>query len=249
MSNPDGNGRQMHARDEVFDALADATRREILRIAHERSPTGVTKADLAAELAARTAVDTAATVTDDDRQRALVDCHHRTLPALIDAGLIAETDDERVVTTDHWAFDDAGLVAVIAGRTVDYGTDFDRLFEALADAKRRTTLTVLEDQHQPLSVETLARDVTASEATPSDGESPQDRLERTLSTLTHVHLPILHDAGLIGYDTAERRVSYEGHPVLHAGWLEEVHERGSHADTRDRSPEPGPELVRSGIER
>lgn len=249
MSNPDGNGRPKHSRDEVFNALADDTRREILRIAHEQSPTGVTKADLAAELAARTAADTAATVTDTDRQRALVDCHHRTLPALTDAGLIAETDDGRVVTTDHWVFNDAELVAVIAGRTVDYGTDLDRLFEALADARRRTTLTVLEDQHQPLSVETLARDVTASEAAPSDGGDTQDRFEQALSTLTHVHLPILHDAGLIGYDTAERRVSYEGHPVLHVGWLEEAHERGSHADTRDRSPEPEPELVRSGIER
>ncbi|SIR83884.1 DUF7344 domain-containing protein [Natronorubrum thiooxidans] len=248
MSSPDGSGRPRYDRDGLFSALADETRREGLQITHEQSPTGLTKAELAAELVSRTAVDTAATVTDDDRQRALVDCHHRLIPALADADLITEFDD-RIVATDHWAFDDAELMTVIAGQTTDYGTDLDALFEALADARRRTTITVLEDRQQPLSVDTLAREITASEATPSDGEDPQDRIEQTLSTLTHVHLPILHDSGLIGYDAPARRVSYEGHPMLHAGWLEETHERGSHADTRDRLPEPGPELVRSGIER
>ena len=239
MSNPDGSGRPRHARDGLFSALADETRREALQIAHERSPTGVTKAELAAELVSRTADDGADTVTDDDRKRALIDCHHRLLPVLADAGLITESDG-RIVATDHWAFDDAELMGVIAGQTTDYGTDLDALFEALADARRRTAITVLEDRQQPISVETLASEVAASET---------DRTEQVRPALTHVHLPHLHDAGLIGYDTASRRVSYEGHPVLHTGWLEKPPEHGTHADARGRSPKPIPELARSGTER
>ena len=237
MSNPDGSGRPRHARDELFSALADDTRREVLQIAHEQSPTGVTKAKLAAELVSRTAADVDM-VSDDGRKRALVDCHHRLLPALADAGLITETDG-RIVTTDHWAFDDAELGAVIAGQTTDYGTDIDALFEALADARRRTAITVLEGRQQPLSVEALAREVAASET---------DQIEQVQSALTHVHLPLLRDAGLIGYDTASRRVSYEGHPVLHTGWLEKQPERGSPADASGQSLKSGPELARSGIE-
>lgn len=224
MSNPDVSARSTDSRDEIFDALADDAQREILRIAHERSPTGVAKTDLAYELAAVTTDKPLAAVTDDDHQRALVECHHRVLPGLIDAGLLEETDEERVVTTDHWAFDDAELAAVIEGRSTanasDDGTDLGALFEALADSRRRTILAVLANQYHPLSTETLARDVAAREDDTTERDIPQERVESVLTSLVHVHLPLLNDAGLVGYDAETDSVSYEGHPMLRVSWLE-----------------------------
>ncbi|WP_440772828.1 DUF7344 domain-containing protein, partial [Natronorubrum sp. DTA28] len=150
MSNPDVSGRSPRSRDEVFDTLADSTRRELLRLVHSRSSSGVSKTDLAFELAAVTTESPLESVTDNDHQRALVDCQHRHLPALVDAGLVTETDDGTIATTDHWVFDDSEFGAILTGRTDDE-TDLDALFGALADSRRRTILTVLGNQYHPLS--------------------------------------------------------------------------------------------------
>ena len=219
MSNPDGSARSPRSRDEVFDALADSTRRELLRIVHRRSSNGVSKTDLAFELAAVTTDSPLASVTDDDHQRVLVDCQHRHLPALVDAGLVAEADDGTVVTTDHWVFDDSEFDAILADRTDDE-TDLDALFGALADSRRRTILTVLGNQYHPLSSETLARDVAAREAGTAARDVSRGRVEQVLTSLVHVHLPHLNDAGLVGYDPEASSVSYEGHPTLRIEWLD-----------------------------
>ncbi|WP_440765105.1 DUF7344 domain-containing protein [Natronorubrum sp. DTA7] len=224
MSNPDAGGRSPRSRDEVFDALADSVRREILRIVHGRSPSGVSTTDLAFELAAVTADSPLASVTDDDHQRALVDCQHRHLPALVDAGLVAETGDGTVVTTDHWVFDDSEFDATFAGRTDDE-TDLDALFGALADSRRRTILIVLGNQYHPLSTETLARDVAAREAETAERDVSQERAEQVLTSLVHVHLPHLNDAGLVTYDLETGSVSYKGHPSLRTDWLDSDPER------------------------
>ncbi len=208
------------ARDEVFDALADGTRREALRLVHERSPDGVAKTDLAYELAAVTDDKPLAAVSDDDHRRARLDCAHRVLPALLDAGIVVETDDDRLVTADHPLFDDDELAALLERETTDYEDDLDELFAALADSRRRTILTVLANQYHPLSTETLARDVAAREDETAEREVSQERVDEVRLSLHHVHLPLLNDAGLIGYDSESETVSYEGHPRLRVEWLE-----------------------------
>ncbi|WP_436343610.1 DUF7344 domain-containing protein [Natronorubrum sp. FCH18a] len=218
MSNPDVSERSPRSREEVFDTLADSTRRDVLRIVHGRSSNGVSKTDLAFELAAVTTDTPLASVTDDEHQRALLDCQHKHLPALVDAGLVAETDDGTIVTTDHWLFDDSEFDAILTGRTDDE-TDLDTLFDALSDSRHRTILTVLGNQYHPLSTETLARDVAAREAETSERDVSQERVERVLISLVHVHLPHLNDAGLVGYDAEMGSVSYEGHPSLRTDWL------------------------------
>ncbi|QFU83769.1 DUF7344 domain-containing protein [Natronorubrum aibiense] len=247
MSNS-GNGRLPHARDELFDVLADETRRGIIRIVSERSPAGITKVDLATELAARTTDRTPAAVRDEDRQRLLVDCHHRTLPALFEAGLLEETDDGRLVATDHWAFDDADLVAAIDGSTDDAETDLDALFEALSDTRRRTLLSVLADQHEPYSTDALARAVAASETGTTPRDVAQERLERVHSMLKHVHLPVLNDAGIIGYDAESGLVSYDDHPALCERWLADTRDRRSDA-TRGKALKAATAVLRSASSR
>ncbi|ELY38329.1 DUF7344 domain-containing protein [Natronorubrum tibetense] len=233
MSNPDGSERSPRSRDEVFDALADSTRRDILRLVHSRPSSGVSKTDLAFELVAVTTDTPLASVTDDDHERALVDCQHRHLPALVDAGLVTETDDGRIVTTDHWVFDDSEFDAILADRTDDE-TDLDALFGALADSRRRTILTVLGNQYHPLSTETLARDVAARETETAARDVPRERVEQVLTSLVHVHLPHLNDAGLVGYDPETGSVSYEGHPTLRTEWLD------SHPDRLQTAAESTP---------
>ena len=219
MSNPGVSERSTDSRDAVFDALADGTRRTALRIVRDRSPDGVAKTDLAYELAAVTADKPLAAVTDDDHRRARLDCRHRVLPALFEAGLLEETDDDRVVASDHPAFEDAELAALVEGETGDYEDDLDGLCSALADSRRRTVLAVLANQYHPLSTETLARDVAAREESTTEREVSQERVEAVLTSLVHVHLPLLNDTGLVGYDAETDTVSYEGHPLLRVEWL------------------------------
>ncbi|MXV64365.1 hypothetical protein GS429_20300 [Natronorubrum sp. JWXQ-INN-674] len=235
MSNPAVSERSTRSRDEIFDVLADDKRREILRIVRERSPTGITKTDLAYELAAVTADKSLVAVTDDEHRRALVECQHRSLPALIDANFLEETDGDRVATTDHWLFDDAELTVAINGQTNEFGTDLDALFEALSDSRRRTVLAVLANQYHPISTETLARDVAAREAGTTEREIGQDDLERVLASLVHVHLPVLTDAELVGHDAETDNVSYEGHPALRVSWLETESEAESETETETES--------------
>ncbi|WP_238709435.1 DUF7344 domain-containing protein [Natronorubrum halophilum] len=226
MSNSAGSGRSTDARDEVFGALADGVRRELLRIVRERSPAGIAKTDLAVELAAALADKPLVAVSDDEYQRALVDCHHRTLPALLDVGLLEETEAGTVVATDHRALADPEIEAVVSDRGTDYGADLDAVLAALADARRRTVLSELETKSQPLSTETLARAVAAREAGTTVRDVSEDRVEAVVTSLVHIHLPRLRDAGLIGYDAEVDRVSADGDRLPWAGWFEDEHERG-----------------------
>ena len=221
MSNPDVGGRTTRSRDELFQTLADDTRRELLRLVVDRSPAGIAKDDLAFELAAVTNDKRLAEVTDDDHQRARIDCHHRSLPALLDADLVAETDDGRLVATDHWALDDPDIDAIVRGQADASSEDLDALFGALADSRRRTVLSVLGNQYHPISVKTLARDVAAREADATERDVSEEKVDEIYTSLVHVHLPTLNDAGLVGYDADSGRVSYEGHPVLRVSWLED----------------------------
>ncbi len=219
MSNSATSGSTADVRDAFFHALADARRRTVLRLVHERSPRPVEKEDLAFQLAAVTADKQLAAVTDDDQRQALVDLQHRQLPRLTDAGLLERTDDEEIVLGDHPAFDVPSLErALSAGRT-EKRDDLDAVFEALADARRRTLLSVLENQYHPIATETLARDVATREAGTTEREVADERVDEVWTSLVHVHLPMLNEATLVSSDAAAGQVSYEGHPALRAEWL------------------------------
>lgn len=218
MSNTASSGSTAVVRDELFDTLADARSRAVLRLVDERSPAGIEKDELAVQLAAVIADDRRASVSEDDRRRTLVELHHRLVPRLTEAGLLEETDGV-IRTTDHGAFDGAEYDAVLSDDRVIDADALDDTFEALSDERRRTALAVLRDRSHPIATETLARDVAAREAGTAARAVSQERVDRVLASLVHVHLPSLHDATLVAYDDATDRVSYEGHPAVRAEWI------------------------------
>jgi len=219
MSNSVQSGSAAATRDELFDVLADARRRTVLRLVRDRTPDGIGKEDLAFRLAAVIDDTQLAAVTDDDHQRALVALHHRLVPRLTDAGLLEETDDGLLRTTDHWVFDEPAFDPIVSDRETTDADELDAVLEALAADRRRTALAVLSDQYHPITTETLARDVAAREADTTERGVSRERVDEVLASLVHVHLPVLHDATLVGYDDDADRVSYEGHPVVRAEWI------------------------------
>lgn len=83
-----------------------------------------------------------------------------------------------------------------------------RLFDALADGRRRVVVDSLTEADAPMDVRELARRVAARErsgAGDAPGSPPPDAVHRVHVSLHHAHLPKLDDAGLVEYD-ADRQV-------------------------------------------
>ncbi|MFC4541676.1 hypothetical protein ACFO5R_07025 [Halosolutus amylolyticus] len=209
--------RSTAALDSLCQSLASDRRRAILRLVPDPSSDGIEKADLATRLVAVTNDKPPGAVTDDERRRSEIELAHHDLPALQDGGLIATREDGAVVATDHPAVDENGIDDALAERS---DADCDAVFEALADARRRTVLSVLENERGSLSARSLARSVAAREIGASERSVPSDRVDRVLASLVHVHLPTLADAGLVAYDDSAGRVGYEGHPLLRTGLID-----------------------------
>ncbi|APX96003.1 DUF7344 domain-containing protein [Natronorubrum daqingense] len=208
MSNSDVAGRSTRSRDVVFGVLTNGTRRRLLQIIRDRSPTGISKRALARELATVPTDAEPATVTDAELERTLTECHHSHLPYLLDSGLVVETDADTVAAGDHWAFDDP-VVRTLLDSQMDSNV-VETLANILTDPQRRTVLSVLANYQKPVSTDTLARDVTAREMRDTEAIDFQERLDYVLTALVHDHLPRLQQAGLVG--TGDRRdvISYEG---------------------------------------
>ncbi|MEY7849907.1 hypothetical protein AB7C87_12000 [Natrarchaeobius sp. A-rgal3] len=189
----------------ALESLGDARQCAVLRLVYERSSAGISKTDLAYELAAVTNDKPPDDVTNPEYRREQVDCHHRLLPALIEVGLLEESGDG-IVTTDHPIFDTLVFEAIVEGRLDGLEDDLETLIDALADSTRRLILTVLDERDRPIGVEPLARSLAAR--TNSTRKAISDRrLERLRTALVHVHLPVLADADLVEYDVATDRIS------------------------------------------
>jgi len=76
------------------------------------------------------------------------------------------------------------------------------ILRAIADERRRITLSVLADASTPIDARTVARRVAAREGTE---DVTTDRIEDIHVSLHHIHLPALADVGLTTYD-AERGI-------------------------------------------
>ena len=217
------NNRDNAALNALFDCLASSQRRALLASLLARAPASATRRELATHLAARSQDKPRERVSDAEREQAATRLHHVHLPKLEAAELIErDADRDETALGDHPAFEDDGVTDVLAGRTEANSESLDALFEALADARRRTVLDVLSHQYQQIQVETLAREVAAAEADTTEREVSDEVVEKAIISLRHVHLPRLSEAGLVRYDVEERVVEYRGHPDLRVPWMHSV---------------------------
>lgn len=92
----------------------------------------------------------------------------------------------------------------------------NRLFNILADRRRRYVLQRLQTADQPISLEELVADISAWEETPPPKTTLTDKVDEVTVSLQHCHLPKLADAGLIEYDRTAENVAYTDHPQVEA---------------------------------
>lgn len=80
-------------------------------------------------------------------------------------------------------------------------SEFHRLLSA---TQRRQAIDLLTDRSPPVSLEDLARAMIESED--SGGTVTKTRLEQTMVSLHHRHLPMMDEVGVITYDIHERQI-------------------------------------------
>lgn len=74
------------------------------------------------------------------------------------------------------------------------------LYRVLSNQRRRFILRTLYTSGQPIDVTELVGAIEANEADSISANKPKDVHERITTSLAHVHLPVLDDAGLLDWD-------------------------------------------------
>lgn len=81
-------------------------------------------------------------------------------------------------------------------------SDYYRIYSA---ARRRNALDVLLDRTAPVELEDLA--VAVAERQDGLSGTDEEAVERVMTSLHHVHLPMLAKLDVIAYDTHDHRVT------------------------------------------
>ncbi|WP_225335237.1 DUF7344 domain-containing protein [Halomicrobium urmianum] len=87
-------------------------------------------------------------------------------------------------------------------------------FDCLTDGRRRGALTVLLDEVGVTSERALARRLAAAERDTTPQSVDDDAITTVRTSLRHVHLPKLDDAGLVDWDADDGTVAATDHPLL-----------------------------------
>ena len=104
-----------------------------------------------------------------------------------------------------------------ATRLTPTGTpSLDRIFDLLSDRRRRYALYFLYDTEDGVAtIDDVAEAVLSLEGV----DVTDERRQRFVMTLEHIHLSRLEDVGIVEYDTRSEMVRYWGQPSLEE-WLE-----------------------------
>lgn len=124
-----------------------------------------------------------------------------------------------------------GRVAISVGNGISMNDDDaiqQTAYDILSATARRFVLAHLNEQQRPVPLSTVADAffawergvVEAAAAGDGDGDDGEGRLRAEIA-LHHVHLPLLHRAGVLDYDDANRVVTGWRHDDLHARWLDD----------------------------
>lgn len=80
----------------------------------------------------------------------------------------------------------------------------DELYAALSNVQRRRLLAYLLEENEEITLDEAARVLAGWDAVESGAISTRDDYEDVRVELHHRHLPILENAGLVRYDSADR---------------------------------------------
>lgn len=86
------------------------------------------------------------------------------------------------------------------GQTDSDGQSVDVVFDLLADQRRRYVLACLLDNTQSMALTDLAEDVAVRENEGTLTEIPEEEVQAISTSLYHIHIPKLVDAGAVEYD-------------------------------------------------
>lgn len=85
-------------------------------------------------------------------------------------------------------------------------SDKSLVYDALADERRRYVLQLLDEAEAPLTLDDVATEVVRWERETEDGSVDAAAVTRVHTSLYHVHVPKLVDAGIVRYTGTEDRV-------------------------------------------
>lgn len=146
---------------------------------------------------------------DRDRASLRQAIHHRHLPVLVTSGLLARQPGGLVTTGDHRFLSHP---AVTPAWLRQEGADWAALGAVFGQPRRRIAVSVLATVRLPLGLAPLARAVAVERRSDIMGDAPL--VEDLQCRLHHVGLPMLDDAGVLRYDSGERRVTHLSTPDL-----------------------------------
>ncbi|MFB6166111.1 MAG: hypothetical protein ABEJ31_13200 [Haloarculaceae archaeon] len=219
-----------------FDALTSPLDRRLLRALTTRDG-AVPLAELAHALAAEADGGPPAAPAVQRHRVALV---HERLPRLDEAGLLVYDDAEGHVrarpaaraVVDHPAWQHVEAV----------DAPVETVLSALSNERRRRALAAFEARGTVASLFGLATAVAAAEGEGTIATLERDRVDAVRTTLHHVHLPTLDEAGLVTYDAAARTASLEADRALIECWAAEAPAAAAPA-----SPRPRPTAVDESV--
>ncbi len=191
--------------DTIFDALSNPRRRILLTILqdHQRP---LLESDLAAQIAAKEADKPSGEVTEEERQHVLTDLRHNQLPRLADADMIARDRDKNTASIVAHPGLERGISGLLRSKVSEGEQTKDVVFRCLANQRRRLVVSVLDQDSQPVTLSDLAKRVAArTDETPTAGGTDA-AVERIRTSLHHVHLPKLVEAGIVDYDIEQQLV-------------------------------------------
>lgn len=90
--------------------------------------------------------------------------------------------------------------ADVVGRDDSDDLSINVVFDLLANQRRRVVLACLEDNTQSIALTELAEEVAVRENEEPLTEIPKETVPTIATSLYHIHLPKLADAGAVEYD-------------------------------------------------
>jgi hypothetical protein len=191
-----------HGEYEPLSVLTDTRHRKVLSILLDQTHP-LTERDLSLQVAARETGKEPAEVAVEEHETIQVDLYHRCLPKLEAAGWI-ERSPEGVITTESLvSWDENSSAPDLQNPEHPFWEAVSTLF---ARPRRMELVSIIANQPPNLSLEELATEL--EEWGPDSRTAEQRESEPALlSTLHHLDLPELAEAGLIEYDHDEKTIT------------------------------------------